>query len=284
MTKKSLITAGAALVGVALAGSIAFAQSKVMPSELHVAKDGKVSVEGAKVTAVSGNTISVLLSWGGANLAGNVQTDANTKFVREKNGGSSLAEIVVGDLLSIRGTLVSLSGQASLAASMVKDWSIREVSNFSGTVASIDLNAKTFVLAKTDGNVTVSVAGSAKFLRGKNAMAFADLRVNDKVAVKGVLNRTTNTVAASSIVAKAPEPRIFEGKVKSVASSTLPTTMVVTVGNVDHTVRVAADTSLLNKLWLRLGISGIAAGDTVRIYGAEAADGSIDATVIRDVK
>jgi hypothetical protein len=283
MTKKSLMTAGMALVGVALVGGISFASTNTMPSELHVAKDGKVSVEGAKVTAVSGNTISVLLSWGGANLSGNIQTDANTKFVREKNGGSSLSEIVVGDLLSLKGTLLSLSGQATMMASSVKDWSIREVSNFSGTVASIDVNAKTFVLAKTDGNVTVSAA-SAQFLRGKNAMALVDLRVNDKVTVKGVLNRTNNTVTAKSITAKAAEPRIFEGKVKSVASTTLPTTMVVTVGNTDHTVRVAADTSLLNRFWLRLGISGIAAGDTVRIYGSESADGSIDATVIRDVK
>lgn len=74
-----------------------------------------------------------------------------------------------------------------------------------------------------------------------------------------------------------------EGKVKSAPlAASAPTSFVLTVGDRDYTVRVASDTSILNNFWLRVSLSGIRAGDNVRVYGMINSDFTIDATVVRD--
>src|SRR5258708_6954108 len=71
--------------------------------EIHVYDNGKVNVRGAKVTAISGNTISATTSLGAFSLNWQVNVSSDVKLVRKSGGVSSVSEIYVGAIVSVRG-------------------------------------------------------------------------------------------------------------------------------------------------------------------------------------
>src|SRR5437667_445685 len=76
-------------------GDKQFKSSEIVGStiEVHVTDKGKVNVMGAKVTAVSGDTISASTEWGPAVINWTVVTDNNTQFVRRFGEDSGTTEI-----------------------------------------------------------------------------------------------------------------------------------------------------------------------------------------------
>lgn len=177
--------------------------------EVHITDTGKVLVRGAKVTAVSGNTISAETLWGSAVMTWSVLTDGSTEFIRRAGGKGSVSDIAVGDLISFQGTLqTSVASPLTVQAKIVKNWTPKPV----------------------------------------------------------------------------PVPMTLEGEIKTPpVSSSTPTTMTATFKDRDYTVNIASDTSILNFFWLRIPLSSLAAGHTVRIYGlVNSSSSTIDATVIRD--
>ncbi len=254
--------------------------------EVHINDNGTVLVRGAKVTAVSGNTLNANTAWGAASLSWTVNTDNGTKFVRKSNGASSIGEVSVGDLVSFQGNLVTTGSGLVVNAKTVKDWSVQKLNaTFNGTVQSVSTSS--FVLATNErGNLTVNVVGSTSILKGNVAGAFADITVGASVQAKGVWDTQANTLLAERVVIKLPqEPKqgfnFFEGKIKSIAGTVAPTTMVVTVGNIDYTVSIAANISILNNLWLSTNLANFRVGDHVRFYGTLSGT-TISATVVRD--
>ncbi len=173
--------------------------------EVHINDNGTVLVRGAKVTAVSGNSITAVSSWGSTTLVWTVNVDANTQFVRRSGGASNVGEVTVGDSISFHGSLLTNSNGLVVSARVVKDWS----------------------------------------LQPKH------------------------------------EPRVFKGTLKTPPGAIAPTSMVVTIRNVDYTVNVAANVSVLNRLWLMTSLNNLRVGDRIRLYGT--LDGTtITASVVRD--
>lgn len=176
--------------------------------EVHFFDNGKVLVRGAKVTAVSGDSVRAFTSWGSVNLDWNVNVMSNSQLFRKTGGNSSIAEISVGDFISFQGTLVTTNASPiKVNASVIKNWSTK--------------------------NVPV---------------------------------RTT-----------------IEGKISSIADTSLPTTMVMNSGDKVYTVSISTNTSILNLSWLRAVISSFNVGDNVRVYGTINSDLTMDATVVRDI-
>ena len=257
--------------------------------ELHIFDDGKVLLRGAKVTAVNPTSVNASFSWGSYTLNGVITTDGSTNIIRKYGGRGTLAEFSVGDILSVQGILVPGQSQPTILARIIKNWSVQKKNaTLTGTVGSIDaVNSKFVLNTGNQGAQTVSVSSSTMIKRGDVAGTFADIAVNQKVAVKGLWDNNLNTIAADEVrisVEKPEEQKMtLQGAVKTApASSTAPTSFVLTVGSTDYTVNVAADTATLNNAWIRTSLGNILVGHTVRVYGAVSST-TVDATVVRDV-
>jgi len=285
----------AALVATSLlAAGTAFAQeseaAKVgTTQEVHISNNGKTLVRGAKVTAVSGSGFTATNIWGSASESWTVQTDGSTEFMRRYGGASSLSEISAGDIVSFSGNLDQTASAFSVKASVVKDWSVqKENSTVSGTVSSV--TAASFLLHTANrGDVTVSLAASSTVMKDGSAIAFSDIKAGDRISsASGVLDNVNHTLVANKVVVYVNkallEKRTFQGTLKSVAGTTLPTTLVVTVGSSDYTVNVPAGISVVNKNWLAITLDKFVVGNTIRFYGAPEVNSpmTVDATIVRD--
>jgi hypothetical protein len=266
-----------------------FGNNDKLPALSVVLKNnGNVSVDGAKITAINGSAITATTVLGSATLTWTVNTDANTKLIRRSNASSSLHELAVGHTISFTGMLSSGSS-LTVVAKQIKDWSVQKKdATFAGTVASMNAGARTFVLnTNTQGALTVMVSDSTKLVKGNSTTtSFADIQVGGKVEVSGVWDASANTITAAKVRISLPSVvrSIFAGIVKSVtvSSATTSNSLVLDAGNTDYTVNTASDTSVINRLWLRLPFTSINSGDHVRVYGSLNTTNTIDATVIRD--
>lgn len=263
--------------------------------EMHINNDGSVLARGAKITSINGSTIGATQSWGTYNVNWTVNTASSTQLMRRYDGASSLAEFAVGDYISFSGPLNGATSQATVNATLVKDYSIQAGSHatFSGTVSSVVASTTSFMLGtKSNGTVTVNTSPSTVIKQGSATATFSAITAGQTVRAEGVWNNRTNTLSAQTIVISGQTPtppvlerRIFEGKFGTLASTTAPTTFSYTVGQTAYTVNVAAHTTLLSNGWNLITLGQMHQGDTVRIWGAVEANNlsTLDAYVIRDV-
>lgn len=179
--------------------------------EVHINNNGKVLVRGAKITSISGPTITATNTWGSTTMTWIVNTDTSTKSIRRYGGNSSLSEMSVGDYISFSGMLDTTASVLTVKADMIKDWSIQKVSaSFTGTVASIDsANQKFGLTTKERGTITVVVASTTQWIKANATSAtFGDLKIGGKVLASGVYNNVQKILEAAKVVIypMKPEP------------------------------------------------------------------------------
>lgn len=258
--------------------------------EVHFLDNGKVLVRGAKVTGVNGTTVNAVTAWGSVVLNWAIMTDGNTEIIRRYGGKSVISEISVGDFVSFQGSLdTTVSASYTVHATVLKDWSIQKRSaTFYGTVKTVNSSTgslMTFVLATEErGDQTIMVTSSTKIMKGIVPGVFADIVVGAKITTRGLWDNVANTLQADEIKIHSPGVvrTTIEGTIKSIAGTTAPTTMILTAGGKDYTVKIDANTSLLNTLWLRTTLETFHVGDKIRVYGAVNTDATVDATILRN--
>lgn len=141
----------------------------------------------------------------------------------------------------------------------------------------------------------VVMGGDTNIIRNaKGARAtIADVKAGDSITLLGVIDATASspTIKATRVQVLAPQisedkifsKTVFEGRIKSVAAATVPTTMVVTVGgDKDITVKVPVGISILNKQSQLVPVASIVVGHRVQIGGTVEATSTITATVVQD--
>ena len=175
--------------------------------EVVIGETGTVLVRGAKVTGLSGSTITVTTTAGASILSWAVTTDSSTAFVISNGSGSSLSAISVGDTVSFAGTL---SGTGlSVKATAVKDWTlgIRERS-VSGVVQSINTAGTSLVLGKgsnsNDNKVTIQLTGSTLVTLSGATTTLASVQTGDKVKATGTANADGTILTATSLTVTRP--------------------------------------------------------------------------------
>jgi len=182
----------------ALAG-VASADSKLGVS-VNVGANGAALVRGAEVTAVSGTQVDAKTSWGSAVLNWIVKTDAETEYVGKNGKDIARSEITVGDTISFRGSLDQTLSGLVVKAKIVKDWSKTEAKHkLSGTVSSINTSLNSFVVTHGSATTTIETSSSTKFTEDGDNATFADLFVNAKVKIVGLLNASTSIFTATSV-------------------------------------------------------------------------------------
>ncbi|MES2014336.1 MAG: DUF5666 domain-containing protein [Patescibacteria group bacterium] len=168
--------------------------------EVAMTSSGDVLVRGAKVTAVSGNTLSASTVWSATNLSWSVTTAAATTFSNKAGAVVSLSDIAVGDTVSFVGHF-NAGNSLSVNASAVKDWTKGvEVKVVSGVVSSVNLAALSFGL-QTNAHNALSVqttTGTTITLKG-NASTLASLATGDGIKVTGTLSADGSTLTATKL-------------------------------------------------------------------------------------
>lgn len=157
--------------------------------------DGVVTAKGASSLTVTkdGKTYTV-------------NVDSKTKFRRHFWGTSAFAEIAVNDHVNVWGKFTDESTNTILAM-MIRDLSIQKRrGTFFGTILSKGTN--TFVMQTLNrGNQTVTVNSTTKLVkRNEQTMTFTDLKVGDRVRVKGVWDKTNSTITKVTQVKDFSQP------------------------------------------------------------------------------
>jgi len=118
------------------------------------------------------NTVTVASEEGGNSVI--LKVDANTVFKR--NGVvATLADLLVGDKVEAK------YDSATMLASSIKTET--EDSDFNGTIAAVDLTAKTVTITPEDGgaDVVLNVVESTVFISHDTVISLSNLQVGDKV-------------------------------------------------------------------------------------------------------
>lgn len=291
MSRKIII--GSSLAGAAfgLTALVALASHslpspEIPPPMVQVLHTGKVMVRGAIITDLATSTIVAVSTMNSLAVTWTLKVDPKTEIARREGGQGTFSELAKDHIISFEGTLVA-GASPTVEARIVRSWSVvkAQVNQF-GVIKSINAAAKSFVLQtgeKERGDLTVTTSDTTKYTKGNATTTFAALTVGAKVTASGLWDRVLHSIHAERVKIHTEDRRVFEGgKLKSIASTTPPTSFVMTWGRFDYTVNVAVDTSILNVRWGRAALLDFKVGDNLRVYGV--AEGTvIDATVIRNI-
>ncbi len=240
--------------------------------ELHINANGTMSVRSARVDQIAGTTLYLILKWGQMPMHFTMKTDEKTNVVKRYGGVASVGQIKIGDYIDADGDFFVGSDFFGLTAKTLKDWSqTEEAETFSGKI--IEMNASVFVLETPRKNIIVESATSTVIRKGSVTIPWSRLAKGDTIVLAdGVYDYAKNTLSASQLIvfqSKADfTPKNFEGKLTRIESTSLPTTLVVTVGGVEYSVYLTSSTQILTKNKKPALLGRFVVGDTLRFYGA----------------
>lgn len=248
-----------------------------------ISQFAEIKIRGT-LTEIPGTTVPVTLGVTVGTKVYLVDVAATTKIVRKYEGKSILAELVLGDVLEVRGTLLDTG---NIKARKIKDESIALVGyrGVPGTVKSIDADAKSFVVTSggkeytilTDSDTKVNIPGV------KKNGTIADLMIGDKIGGRVLYNSTADTRLAKIIVVLKRGDTNYvktkmmniEGRVLSIEGTTVPTTVKVKRGKVVFKAHVMADTLIVRNNFAASNLTEFRVGDKVRVIGQVDADNEL---------
>ena len=261
-------------------------------SEVRISPSGEFSAKSLVIIQKSGNNLFTRATWGSAFIRVTVLIGTSTAINKQFGEQAVAAEVQEKHVIDVDGRLASGADSIIVHATRIKNTSLlKESKDLKGTIASIDGTALSFVLPNdTFGKTTVVVPASVEIKKGARQIQFTDLKVGDRIlAAKGTYDYTNNTLSASDLNvfqdATMFKAKNFQGILKSIGASSLPTSAVITVEGTAYTVFLGAKTSVLNNKKAATTLKRFEEGDTVRFYGAirQTNFTEIDAEVIRDL-
>ena len=261
-------------------------------SEVNITKDGNATVSGVKVMQIFGSTLATRLYWGDAYIRLTVKTNNKTSFLRGTGEVTTIKEIAEGDLLDLTGVLEPGSSALSLLASSVKNSSVqKKQTTFSGSVVSVDLSGRKFVLdSKKFGVINVVTNEATQFTKGNRTLDLEHVRVGDIITkTEGDYDFSNKTLIAQSVLTYVDlnyyKPKNFEGQLQEITGTTAPTSIKILINGTSFVINITNKTSVFSKNRKTTLLSRFVSGDTVRVYGAirEVDEPIIDATIVRNI-
>ncbi len=248
----------------------------------------------------SGTDASVILPSPSSTVS--VQVDSATELLRLHGGKSNLAEFSVGDNLVIKGTFSSTS---VFTAKSVRNESIQEV-NKKGIITGLDGGTQTLSLNWTDKTSVKVTSATVITLPNNVSGSWSSLTAGQTADIKGTLNTRTNILTAATIKVLnqnvLPLSVNFTGTVVATPSSTSPTTLTLTLTSAlspqiknlpegwrkfisDRSVSIVIDTTaaLFDRMWNRITVGSIQAGDKLEIGGQLQTNGTVQANFVKDL-
>lgn len=93
--------------------------------ELHIANNGLVYIQGARVRSASRSLMVVAMEWKSAPLQWVIRTNEDTKFISANGEFGVFSDIAPGDFVNISGHLTGTSPEFSVQAEIVRETSER---------------------------------------------------------------------------------------------------------------------------------------------------------------
>lgn len=264
-------------------------------SELHIAQDGKLTAKNVVVMqkSESGSAFFSRVAWGDIFLRLTVltaQSGTTAKITKNNGGVATYADVKVGDILNVEGTLAPGADTLLIHATAVRDLSLNvETKTISGTIKTLNAPQSSFTL--TDKKLgAITVVAPYNIQKGARVISVGELAAGDKVlSASGSFDYAAKTFTADSMEVYQDKSvfksQNFQGTLKSISGTTLPVTAVVTVGKNDYTVYLPASAKVMSKNRAATTLQRFTAGDTVRFYGSirQINLQEIDADLIRNL-
>ncbi len=264
-------------------------------SEIHITTDGKFVAKNVVVMQKSENgaTFFSRVNWGEVFLRITVlaaPSGTAAKITKNNGGAATYADVQVGDILNVEGTLSPGADSLLISATSIRDLSLNvETKSISGSIKTLNVPLNTITLTdKKLGSVTVVAPYNIQ--KGARTISVGELAVGDKIlSASGNFDYSTKTFTASDVevyqdksVFKAQN---FQGTLKSLSGTTLPMSALISVGKNDYTVYFAAGTSVMSKNKTATTLQRFTIGDTARFYGSVRPTNlqEIDADLIRNL-
>ena len=264
-------------------------------SEIHINQDGKLTAKNVIVMqkSESGSAFFSRVAWGDIFLRITVLSTPNgtAANITKNNGGpATYGDVKVGDLLNVEGTLSPGADSLLINATTIRDLSLNvETKSIAGIIKTVNTTLNTLTL--TDKKLgAITVVAPHNIQKGARTITVGELVVGDKIlSASGSYDYATKTFTASTMevyqdksVFKAQN---FQGTLKSLSGTALPTTAVVAVGKNDYTVYLPASATVMSKNKAATTLQRFTAGDTVRFYGSirQINLQEIDASLIRNL-
>jgi cell division protein FtsB len=150
----------------------------------------------ATITAINGSVLTVIKD--GKSFT--VNTSSVTKFRRHFWGKSNMSEMSVGNIVNVWGKWTN-DTQTVLDAKLIRNMSImKRYGVFFGKVKS--KTDTSFVIESLNrGNQTVFFTSTTKFIdRKEKPINFADIKIGDKVRVKGMWDKSLSKITEASVI------------------------------------------------------------------------------------
>ena len=262
------------------------------PSEISIKPDGTFFATNVVVMQKSekvGANLFSRVTWGSVFLR--ITVLASSAKITKNNGGSATVEdIQIGDILDVEGTLAPGADTLLINATSIRDLSLNiESKNISGIIKTLNATLNTLTLMdKKLGAITVVAPYNIQ--KGARTISAGELVVGDKVlSASGSFDYSTKTFTAENMevyqdksIFKAQN---FQGTLKSLSGTALPTSAVITVGKTDYTIYLAASAKVMSKNKATTTLQRFTLGDKLRFYGAIRQTNlfEIDAEIIRNL-
>ena len=262
------------------------------PSEISIKPDGTFFATNVVVMQKSekaGTNLFSRVTWGSVFLR--ITVLASSAKITKNNGGSATVEdIQIGDILDVEGTLAPGADTLLINATSIRDLSLNiESKNISGIIKTLNATLNTLTLMdKKLGAITVVAPYNIQ--KGARTISAGELVVGDKVlSASGSFDYSTKTFTAENMevyqdksIFKAQN---FQGTLKSLSGTALPTSAVITVGKTDYTIYLAASAKVMSKNKATTTLQRFTLGDKLRFYGAIRQTNlfEIDAEIIRNL-
>ncbi len=150
-----------------------------------------------------------------------IKVPKKAMLIRAYGAKMKVSEMSVGDDLRIT---ARFNKDGLVEARVIRDMSLHILLNQKGAVESIDAAGLSFVLKQEKRTLTIKTDAKTKFhLRGSTSTSFADLKVGDKVMVKGILNTNLKVVYANAVTIQIPKVMPVPVPVPVPATSTTST-------------------------------------------------------------
>lgn len=143
-----------------------------------------------KITIIGTNDFSI----DGEDGVFKINITDKTKILRKFGGKSSFSELSVGDELMVFGKFTD-DTKTTIDAKTIKNNSIQK--RFGAFFGKVTIkNIDNFVMETEERGIQTVYFGNAKFVqRNETAMIYTDLKVGDRVRVKGVWDKTLSKIA-----------------------------------------------------------------------------------------
>ncbi len=182
---------------------VKFIDARDAETGVEIKKDGTVQLRGAKVASISGQAVTVTETLGAAVLSWTINTDSTTKFEAKNGKEIALADIAVGDVVTIKGALQS-GNTFVVKATTIRDISkavtpvvVNAQQTFEGTLTVVPGASLPSTLTMTIGSTQQQVNLSATTVvlnKDWTPLALSSFVAGDKIRVFGYIPASSSSI------------------------------------------------------------------------------------------